>query len=157
PPAMPANLSPTPWLHHLRAGDVAAGLPLWGHYHARLVRTAHAQAGDAVLADLCTAAAAGRFPRLDDRDDLWRLLLPRALQRGHASAPPPSDLFDLPAADLDRLTSDEPDPNLAAAVAAELADWLALLPEALRPVARGLLEGYSLLEMARQLGCSVRS
>src|SRR4051794_29187265 len=76
------------WLGDLKAGDEAAVQPLWERYFARLVTLARARlrAGrrgaadeeDAALSafnSFCTGVARGRFPRLADRDDLWRLLV----------------------------------------------------------------------------------
>ena len=84
-----------PRLHHAlarrpRAGALAAAQPLWERYFQRLVRLARqklrrghrsgadADAEDAALSvfdSFCDSAARGRFPQLDDRDDLWRLLV----------------------------------------------------------------------------------
>ena len=80
----------TRWLGGLKAGDERALEPLWDRYYATLVERARAK-----LAALRSATAvndeedlalvafqslydgvrAGRFPRLEDRDDLWRLLI----------------------------------------------------------------------------------
>ena len=82
--------SVTHWIGALRGGDLDAAQPLWERYFARLVRLAQARLGtrrgqaaaedeeDAALSafdSFCRAATEGRFPRLDDRDDLWRLLV----------------------------------------------------------------------------------
>ena len=84
---MPHN-SVTHWLGQLKAGDPAAAGPLWERYFPKLVELARARlAGfprraadeeDVALSafdSFCRDAAAGRLPRLDDRDDLWRVLL----------------------------------------------------------------------------------
>src|SRR5215469_18344099 len=82
--------SVTQWLGALQGGDLGAAQPLWERYFARLVRLAQARLRtrrrpgaaedeeDAALSafdSFCRAASQGRFPRLDDRDDLWRLLV----------------------------------------------------------------------------------
>src|SRR5512140_3544080 len=74
----------------LKAGDLAAAQPLWERYFQRLVRLARQKlrAGrrggadvdeeDAALSvfhSFCDGAPRGRYPQLDDRDDLWRLLV----------------------------------------------------------------------------------
>jgi DNA-directed RNA polymerase specialized sigma24 family protein len=171
----------------LRAGEpAAAGAAdaLWQRYFARMVELARRhlaarvrQAGDeedvalAAFADFCAGAAAGRFPRLSSRHDLWRLLLTLTLRRARDHAQhetrqrrdrgrtaAAADLFDLPAADLDRLAGDAPDPALAAEVADELRLLLSQLPgDDLRVVARELLAGYTAPEAARRLGCSLRT
>src|ERR1043165_6145431 len=80
--------SVTHWLGQLKAGDWGAAEPLWQRYFPKLVALARARlAGlprraadeeDVALSafdSFCRDAAAGRLPRLDDRDDLWRVLL----------------------------------------------------------------------------------
>ena len=70
------------------AGEAAAAGPLWQAYFGRLVhlarrhlrglRGAAADEEDVALSafdSFCRAAEGGRFPRLEDRDDLWQLLL----------------------------------------------------------------------------------
>src|SRR5262249_59008478 len=78
------------WPGALKAGALAAAQPLWERYFGQLVRLARARlrvtprAGadadeeDAALSafdSFCAGAARGRFPRLADRDELWRLLV----------------------------------------------------------------------------------
>jgi hypothetical protein len=78
----------THWLDELKAGDPTAAQHLWARYFTDLVRRARARLRKAPRAaedeedvalgafdSFCTAAARGRFPRLDDRDDLWRVLV----------------------------------------------------------------------------------
>src|SRR4051812_207164 len=82
--------SVTRWIGDLKAGDAAAAQPLWERYFHRLVFLARARLRasrrpsvvedeeDAALSafqSFCDGAARGRFPRLTDRDDLWRLLV----------------------------------------------------------------------------------
>src|SRR3954449_262565 len=82
--------SVTLWLGALKGGDLDAAQPLWERYFAQLVRLARARllaapraAADADEEDaalsafdsFCGGAARGRFPRLVDRDELWRLLV----------------------------------------------------------------------------------
>src|SRR6478672_9490680 len=76
------------WIHLIKAGENDAAQPLWERYFQRLARFARKelQGNPRRLADeedvalsafdsFCRGAAAGRFPQLADRDDLWRLLL----------------------------------------------------------------------------------
>jgi DNA-directed RNA polymerase specialized sigma24 family protein len=168
----------------LKAGDAAAAEPLWGRYFAQLVELArqhlarHVRRGTdeedvalSAFADFCAGAAAGRFPRLDDRHDLWRLLLTITLRharhlaehemrerRDSRRTQAATDLFELPGADLDRLAGQTPDPALAAEVADELRRLLAQLPnEELRGVAHDLLAGHTAVEIARRRGCGLRT
>ena len=176
--------SVTTWLALLKAGDPDAADALWRRYFAQLVELArqhlarHARrAADgedvalAAFAGFCAGVAAGRYPRLSDRHDLWRLLLTITLRharnlnryetrqrRDGRRTVAAADLFDLADADLDRLAGDAPDPALAAAVADQLRHLLGLLPgDDLRAVARDLLAGYTAVEIARRLGCGLRT
>ena len=85
---MSAGNSVTRWLNQLQDGDPDAAQRLWERYFARLVglarqrlRQAPRQAADeedvalSAFDSFCRAAEGGRFPRLQDRDDLWRLLV----------------------------------------------------------------------------------
>src|SRR5262249_26493472 len=76
----------TTWIALLRQGDAAAAQPLWERYFARLVAFARGKlqgvarrAADeedvALSAFHSFCQAAGRFPRLNDRDDLWQVLV----------------------------------------------------------------------------------
>ena len=82
--------SVTRWLSQLKDGNCAAVQKLWEVYFARLVglardklrqrglRVAVANEEDVALSafdSFCRGAEQGRFPRLDDRDDLWQLLV----------------------------------------------------------------------------------
>src|SRR6202034_1431934 len=88
--ASDADGSVTRWIGDLKAGGAAAAQPLWERYFDRLVRLARNKLRarprraavedeeDAALSafdSFCRGAARGRFPRLTDRDDLWRLLV----------------------------------------------------------------------------------
>src|SRR5258708_5465897 len=85
---MPSEGSVTRWLDRLKAGDPVAAQSLWERYFRRLVGLARkrlrndrprvADEEDVALSafdNLCRGAKQGRFPRLDDRDDLWRVLV----------------------------------------------------------------------------------
>src|SRR4051812_32498393 len=82
--------SVTRWIGELKAGDQAGIHQLWQRYFEGLVRLARRRleaAGrgsaskdeeDAALSafhSLCHGAARGQFDRLEDRDDLWRLMV----------------------------------------------------------------------------------
>ncbi len=75
------------WIEQLRQGDEEASRQLWERFFDRLLdvaarkikhaRTADYDEEDVVLSALksfCLGVREGRFPRLLDRDDLWRLL-----------------------------------------------------------------------------------
>src|SRR5262245_34355660 len=91
--------SVTTWIRLLRDGDYKAATPLWKRYYAKLVRLARSHLTQRVRRaadeeDVVSAAflsfvrgvEAGRFPRLDDRNDLWRVLFCLTLRKASAHA-----------------------------------------------------------------------
>jgi DNA-directed RNA polymerase specialized sigma24 family protein len=173
--------SVTQWLDQLQAGKRDAVEELWQRYWRRLVEEARrrlrgrprvpADAEDVALSafdTFCRSAENGRFPRLDDRDDLWCLLMvitrrkvnrlverELADKRGGGSVQPVTDLPDAGDKEetiLTRLISAEPSPDFAAEIAEEFERRLQLLPDPeLRTIARLKMEGYTTNEIAREL------
>src|SRR5262245_1006353 len=85
---MSSPKSVTHWLEQLQAGDSAAAQPLWERYFHRLVGLARAKLQGAprraadeedvalsAFDSFCRGAERGHFPQLEDRDNLWRLLV----------------------------------------------------------------------------------
>lgn len=179
--------SVTRWIGDLKAGDEDAARWLWRRYFERLVGVARnklrsAPRGaavedeeDAALSafdSLCRGAAEGRFDRLGDRDDLWRLLVviaarkavdqierDRRLKRGGGRVVAASELdSDGSVAAIDAVVGSEPTPEFAAMVAEEFRLRLdALGDETLRQVALWRLDGFSNDEIAAKLGCVTRT
>src|SRR5262245_45493396 len=176
------------WLAALKGGDPAAAQPLWQRYYTRLVALAHrklpparrraADEEDVVrnaFHSFFRAVARGRYPRLDDRDGLWRLLVTitarQALKeiareqrhkRGGGTAAGPAGLSPLGPDDdeaaLAQVVGDEPTPAFAAQVADACRRLLDRLgDESLRQVAVCKMEGYGNDEIAARLGCSRRT
>jgi DNA-directed RNA polymerase specialized sigma24 family protein len=84
---MPVNGDVTQWLRRLQQGDREAVQQLWDAYYRRLMGLARAKLGrlsqrmadkeDVALsafASFCRGAELDRFPRLENRDDLWQVL-----------------------------------------------------------------------------------
>jgi DNA-directed RNA polymerase specialized sigma24 family protein len=167
--------SVTTWLEGLKAGDPAAAKPLWERYFQRLVAIArsHLKTVSRAAADeedvalsafdsFCRAAAQGRFPRLDDRDDLWHILLvitsrkaaglirrESRQKRGGRAARAGEDA-------LASVAGGEPPPGFVAEVTEECRRLLGLLGDGqLRQVAIWKMEGYTNAEIARLLDRSV--
>jgi DNA-directed RNA polymerase specialized sigma24 family protein len=178
--------SVTRWLGDLKAGDADAAQKLWERYFDSLVRAARARLRgapraaedeeDAALSafdSFFAAAAQGRFPRLDDRDDLWRILVTltrrkaiiqlnrqRSQKRGGGQvvheatldAARPGHNF------LDGLAGPEPSPEFVAMFADECRERLdALRDDSLRRIALLRMEGYTNEEIAARLGYRLRS
>jgi len=181
-----AERSVTRWIASLKAGDRDAAQRLWERYFEALARLARARLRgvnraaadeeDAALSafdSFCRGAACNHYPRLDDRDDLWRLLvviterkaLDQArrqgrLKRGGGRILGTSELAggDLEGGGVAGVAAPEPTPEFAAMVADECGHLLGRLrDDGLRQVARLKMEGYTREEVAERLGCSLRS
>jgi RNA polymerase sigma factor (sigma-70 family) len=190
--------SVTRWLGDLKAGDLAATQPLFNRYFTKLIglvraRLCSSRASRAMNDEEDVALSAigsvvegigqGRFPRLDDRDDLWRILVAvarrkvvdelrrqRRVKNGggklvcEADLVSPEDdelrgLDDLdPTALLYHTILEEPTPELAAIMAEEYARHLDRLKDPLdRKVTELKLAGYGNAEIAKQLKYSLRT
>jgi RNA polymerase sigma factor (sigma-70 family) len=175
----------TLWLDRLADGDGQAAQRIWDQYYLRLIGLARRKLGefprramdeeDVVLSafdSFVRGAAAGRFPQLDDRDDLWRLLVTitarKALaqlrqqlcQKRGGGGVRGESIFGSPdasdeAVGIDRVLGKEPSPQLAAAASEQCSRLLNLLDESLRNVALAKLEGYTNEEIAKQSNCSL--
>jgi DNA-directed RNA polymerase specialized sigma24 family protein len=184
---MPSEPSVTLWLQLLKAGDRAAAQPLWEKYYAQLVRHARARLAGTFRTvadeeDVALSAFAsffrgieqGRFPHLDDRNDLWRVLLMLVAQkRAHLirrqtaakrSGGQVSNEADLPPSNeesdtaLAQAVGPEPTPEFAVQVVEECRRMLDKLgEEGLRSIAVWQMEGYTVEEMAERLSCSPRT
>ncbi|HZZ78369.1 MAG TPA: ECF-type sigma factor [Gemmataceae bacterium] len=169
--------SVTIWLDRLRAGDSRAAQTLWERYFQRLVALARAKLRlmprrsadeeDVALSALDSffrGVGHGRFPQLDDRDDLWQILLiiteRKAIDllehegrlkrswRRHQSVDE--------SVGNENLAGREPDPAFAAEVAEACEKLLMKLGDAnLRLIAVRKMEGYTNEEIAKELGCSL--
>jgi DNA-directed RNA polymerase specialized sigma24 family protein len=183
-----AQGSVTHWIGRLKAGEHAAAQPLFERYFGQMVRLARARLrglpGRAVdeedvalsaFASFCRGAAQGKFPQLQDSDNLWPLLVvltarkaincanrERRQKRGGGavqgeSARPEADTGD-EVRGIEQVVGTEPTPEFAAQVAEECERLLALLGDAtLRDVALWKMEGYSNDEIAARLGCVART
>jgi DNA-directed RNA polymerase specialized sigma24 family protein len=185
---MPSEGSVSRWIVGLKVGDAEAAQRLWERYYRRLVGLARkrlraARRREADEEDVAQNAfhsffrgvGRGRFPRLDDRDDLWRLLVlitvrksldqlkhERSKRQGGgtpAAGPSISPVGGGPRdADVEQVVGDEPTPEFAALIADECDRLLDQLGDAgLRRVAVWKMEGYSNEEIAGMLGSSLRT
>ena len=173
--------SVTIWIRQLKIGDAEAAQQLWNRYFERLVRLAQrrltgaprqmADEEDVALSafnSVCVRAAEGKFPKLDDRQDLWRLLVTitvrKALaQRKYANrqkrrptdgSPVRNDDDDA----LQQVMGSEPSPELAAQMAEDCRLLMEQLDDPqLRKIAQWKLEGYTNDEIAGHLGTVART
>ena len=179
---MPNSGSVTVWIAQLKAGDAVAAERIWKGYFRRLVGLARKRlqgqppAADdeedvalSAFASFCRGAERNQFPRLDDRDDLWQLLVlltarkasrlirhERALKRGGAVRRA-SALDGDGAEALAEVIGREPSPEFAAQVAEEYRLLLDGLEPSLRNVAVAKMEGYTNAEIATRLDVSQRT
>lgn len=170
---MDANGSVTLWLVALHNGEVDVAERFWREYFPRLVGLAHrnlrsAPRGPADSEDVALSAfdsfyrgvAGGRFPQLNDRHDLWQVLvmltvrkaIDTAKREGAAKRGGGKGREELPA----ELMGQEPTPALAAEFAEEVRARLASLgdPE-LQRLAEAKMEGHTNAEIAARTGWSV--
>jgi DNA-directed RNA polymerase specialized sigma24 family protein len=180
--------SVTQWIGDLRTGNhEEASRLLWERYFTRLARLAQvrlrvsargpADGEDVALSvfdSFFQGVAAGRFPDVGNRDDLWRLLVTITARKAHnqrrnegrqkrgggrvvgegdwAGSDPAGDDF------LARVVGNEPTPEFAAMVADEYRRLFgSLADESLRVVALLKLEGHSNEEIAKSLDCGLRT
>ena len=172
----------TLWLDGIKAGDHLDIHRLWNRYFKRLVRLAGAKLPahcrrafdeeDVALSafqSFCDRAGRGQFPRLNDRDDLWRLLatitVRKALdtmrhqvrqKRGGGHVLGESALLVNPGGDgegdgegLAEVLGREPNPEDVARFADDYRSLFAKLPDpTLRSIAQRRLEGQTTQQIA---------
>jgi RNA polymerase sigma factor (sigma-70 family) len=179
---MMAEESPSVWLRQLRTGNDQAAQQLWEAYYRRLVALARRKlegrqrlvddAEDVALSafmSFCKGVRDGRFPQLNDRYDLWRLLMTITLHKvlhlvrdegrqkrggkdktggGHGGSPDP----------IEEIVAQELTPELAAEIAEQCAVLLSDLPTAdLVELAILKMEGHTNSEIAARWGRTERT
>lgn len=179
---MDTNSAITLWLAQLQTGNEHAAEQLWQRYFERLVEIARQKLqGRAVRAadeedvalsafnSFCLGAQQGRFPQLNDREGLWRLLVVitayKALhllrdegrqKRGGNRVVSLQHTEEDEA--IQEIIGSEPTPEFAAQVAEECQRLLAVLGDAtLELIAVRKMEGYSNTDIATILDCSGRT
>lgn len=176
------------WISTLREGDAEAAQQLWNRYSSELVELARRRLGDApkriadeediaisVFRSLCRGAQAGRFDDIEDRDDLWWLLLyitkqktvdykrrETAQKRGSGHVRTEAELVKSSqcgeALLLDQLIGSMPTPEFIVSLEEQNRRLLDLLrDDILRQIAISRLEGFSISEIAEDRGVSTRT
>src|SRR6516225_5792899 len=163
----------TLWIRQLKEGQrTAVGLLARARLRARPgLAAADEEVALSAFDSLCRGAERGRFPQLDDRADLWRVLVTitarkaadlvqheRRRKRGGGHVRTEADLAAaaLEAGGIAQAPAHEPSPELAALMAEECRRLFDALPdESLRQVAALRLEGYTDREIAARLHCGL--
>jgi DNA-directed RNA polymerase specialized sigma24 family protein len=168
----------TQWVERLKAGDRAVVQALWQRYYGRLVGLARKKLGDlprrardeedvalSAFDSFVRGAEKGRFPRLEDREDLWQVLVMitcrkavdvmvhegRDKRNWRRVAGKPEDPAAIGAM-LRKMLASDPDPAFACEVADECRRLLGELPDdEVRQVALRKMEGFTNKEIADQL------
>lgn len=180
--------SVTAWLSDLKAGGSDAANKIWNRYVEQLVRHARrklvgvprvaADEEDVVLSAFdrfLNGLSDGRFVKLNDRHDLWHVLVMLtdrqaaalrrrefALKRGGGRVRDETDVGCgqeiEPPFQLDQIAGREPTPAFAAEMAQQLGLLLARLKDdVFREIALGKLEGRTNKELAESLSIDLRT
>jgi RNA polymerase sigma factor (sigma-70 family) len=178
----------TLWIEGLKAGDDAAVADLWSRYFDRLVQLARQRLGTtprrvadeedvalSVFRCLCAGAEHGRLAEIEDRGDLWRVLVTMTLRktidqqrrlagkkRGSGKVRGESVFLrrsgEEASPGLQQFSGDIPTPQMMAIIEEEGQRLLeALEDEKLRQIALWKLEGYTNDEIAVKLSLTTRS
>lgn len=160
------------WLEGLKDADDAAVQKIWERYFRRLVglarkilETSRRQAVDeedvalSALNSFYQRAVNHEFPRLNDRDDLWKLLMTitarkacKARHKARKEQGEPAPQTELQA----QIAGSDPDPQMAAELADQIQYLLGRLrDEQSRTVALLKLEGHKNREIAQNMGRSM--
>jgi DNA-directed RNA polymerase specialized sigma24 family protein len=185
---MSASGSVTHWIQLLRSGDDSAAREIWHRYKERLIGLARKKLGSgryflsspedivvSVFDSVFRGIKEGRFPRMEGRDDLWKVLVTVTARKslrvirqelgptaGGGRVVSETDLpqidGDEEGAALDRVIGREPSPEFAAQVVDECRRLLALLgKDDLQRIACWKMEEYTNAEIAAKLGCIERT
>jgi hypothetical protein len=175
-------------VQHLRSEDAAvrnaAALQIWTRFSSQLLRLVRSRLDSRIRVrhdeedvvqsaykSLCLRAEQGRFPKLEDRDDFWKLLLTITLNKTrlavrstqsalrdprretHQSGDPDAENRLLQEMDEKAPTPEE------ALVLSETLDQIARLDPTLRQIALWRMEGYTNAEIAAadKLDCAERT
>jgi len=176
--------SATSLISKLRNGDEEAARLLWDRFFAQLITLtrsrlqtssrAMSDEEDIVLSAMksfCIGMRNGRFPELSNRESLWRLLLTitlrkiadkqnydrrgkRDVEKLQLNSSPDADQN----AEVNLFVSREPNPEIAAECAEQISRLLESLEnEDLKKVAIMKMEGYTNIEVANDIRCSLTS
>ena len=179
--------SVTAWIEDLKSGDGDAAGKLWERYFDRLVLVARRKLGAAhrrvedeedlalsAFHALCDGAAQGRFEKLENRSDLWALLVAIAgrkaidqirrqtsKKRGEGDVRGNSIFVNANSPDgmgFEQVIAGDPTPDFLALMNEQHQQLLQVLrDDAQRKIVQLRLAGHTNDEIATTLGISVRS
>lgn len=176
-------------IQRVRTGDEAAAQELWNRYSEQIVEVARRSLKDssrrvqdeedvAVIAfkSLLAGMTAGRFPELDHRDQLWRLLVvittrkaAAVIEKDHRQKRGGGDVRGDSAVmsreneesvlgGFDQLKSEKVQPDIATVMADQTQQLLASLPdETAQRIAALKIEGFTHQEIADKLEINTRT
>ena len=171
----------THWIRLVQDGHSDAAGPLWERYFTQLEALARTRLGTALgpsadaedvalsaFDSLCRGLKQGRFPRLRDRDELWRLLVvvtarkAMHVMRREQAQKRGGEMGAISLADdaglLEQIIGREPTPDFAIQVAEEYTRLLGSLPSPeLQQLAVWKMEGYTNSEIAQKWDCTKRT
>ena len=177
----------TRWLGGLAQQESSATRRVWECYYDRMVNLARRKLGESrrraadeedvalsAFASFCEGAAAGRFPRLEDRHDLWKLLVAITARKAAAQIRHShrqkrgggtvrgESVFAAPGnasgVDINAVFGASPTPEVAAMVAEQCSRLLeSLQNDTLRQIAMDKLAGYTNAEIAERSACAPRT
>ncbi|MGE3817953.1 MAG: ECF-type sigma factor [Isosphaeraceae bacterium] len=175
----PGSAPVTRWLIELRQGDEAAAGRLWDHLHRRLLTLAEREVAhkapsgfdgeDVALSafhTLCQSLRQGRYGDVDNRDELWQLLLVITINKARRRVRDENRLRrggGLSRSDdggefLSSIVSPEPDPQMVSMAREECQRLLGSLGSRdLQLVVLLKAEGYTDEQVAENLGCTRRT
>lgn len=177
----PADESVTEWIVRLKGGDKRAARQIWNHFFQRLCAVARRKLGESArrardeedialsaIYALCEGAKLDRFRQLEDRDDLWQLLVMittrkatdawrkarRTKEVGESAIDSPTEAM---VAGMHQVAEQRHDAAFFDDMSVVCADLLGELDPKLRRVALLRLEGYQNTEIAASCGQSVKT
>ncbi len=161
--------SVTQWIHQLKSGDRAKVQNLWERYCHRIVALARQvlrlssravadeeDVANIAFASFIKAVENDRFPKLDDRNDVWQVLIvitrrKAITQKKKFGKPGPVPLPE----EFLELISKEPDPEFVAEMVDQCRFLLHKLDEdELRQIATWKMEEFTISAIAKKLNLS---